>query len=460
LEYTGLLAERAAGFSTPGGLLDTAERFIPGIRRNIRKIEGVHSIYPYLLEVVELLNDPDVEFPLLIDCLNCEKGCNGGTGTGNSLLPVDKLESPVRKRSAGLEKHIASKQQKEQYEKYHKLLNQYWKPGLYKRSYLNLSENYDKKTPSEAELTAIYHKMKKFTKEDIYDCGACGYNRCRRMAMAIHNGINKPENCSHYILAVLKEKTNTEELNRQLQEDINKASGLIEGINKLVQNLNATIGSQAQAVDHSSQATDRIVTSIKATSEVSIKQQDSVKELIEVAGLGQESMRKTILSIQEISQSVEGISSAIHIIATIAANTNLLSMNAAIEAAHAGEAGKGFAVVAGEIRRLSETTRENSVNISRTLKNIIDGIADTSKQSNETDKRITQMAKEINGFAATMSAFINTFKRLSEESVDITASLVSLKEQSSAVKTSYTQMFEMTEKLASAMNDLSALSER
>jgi methyl-accepting chemotaxis protein len=171
-------------------------------------------------------------------------------------------------------------------------------------------------------------------------------------------------------------------------------------------------------------------------------------------------MRKTILSIQEISQSVEGISSAIQIIATIAANTNLLSMNAAIEAAHAGESGKGFAVVAGEIRRLSETTRENSVSISRTLKNIIGGIADTSKQSDETDKRITQMAKEINGFAATMSAFINTFKKLSEESVDITASLVSLKEQSSAVKTSYTQMFEMTEKLALAMSDLSALSER
>jgi methyl-accepting chemotaxis protein len=278
------------------------------------------------------------------------------------------------------------------------------------------------------------------------------------MATAIYNGINKPENCAYYTLALLKEKTNTEELNRQLQKDIGKASGLIEGINKLVQNLNATIGSQAQAVDRSSQATDRIVTSIKDTSEVSVKQQDSVKELIEVAVIGQEAMRKTILSIQEISQSVEGISSAIQIIATIAANTNLLSMNAAIEAAHAGEAGKGFAVVAGEIRRLSETTRENSVSISRTLKNIISGIADTSKQSDETDKRITQMAKEINGFAATMSAFINIFKKLSEESVDITASLVGLKEQSSAVKTSYTQMFEMTEKLASAMNDLSALS--
>jgi iron only hydrogenase large subunit-like protein len=203
VEYNGPLAERAAGFSSPGGLLDTAERFIPGIRRNTRKIEGVHSIYAYLTETAESLNDPYVEFPLLIDCLNCEKGCNGGPGTGNSLLPVDKLEGPIRKRSAGLENRLTPQQRKKQYEKYHKLLNQYWKPGLYDRSYRNLSGNYDKKVPNEAELTAIYHKMKKFTKADLYDCGACGYKRCRRMAMAIHIGINKPENCAQYTLAVL-----------------------------------------------------------------------------------------------------------------------------------------------------------------------------------------------------------------------------------------------------------------
>ncbi|MDR0301450.1 MAG: 4Fe-4S binding protein, partial [Treponema sp.] len=144
VDYNGPLAERAVGFSSPGGLLDTAERFIPGIRRNTRKIEGVHSIYAYLNETSQSLNDPEVEFPLLIDCLNCEKGCNGGPGTGNSQLSIDKLESPIRKRSAGLEKRLSSKQEKKQYEKYHKLLNQYWKPGLYDRSYRNLSENYDK----------------------------------------------------------------------------------------------------------------------------------------------------------------------------------------------------------------------------------------------------------------------------------------------------------------------------
>jgi iron only hydrogenase large subunit-like protein len=460
VEYNGPLAERAVGFSSPGGLLDTAERFVPGIRRNTEKIEGVHSIYAYLIETAEALNDPDEELPLLIDCLNCEKGCNGGPGTGNSHLSINKLKKPIRKRSAKLEQRVAPKQKKKQYQKYHQLLNQYWKPGLYDRSYRNLSENYDKKTPNEIELNAIYLKMKKFSKEDIYDCGACGYKRCRRMATAIFNGINKPENCAHYTLAVLAEKTNTEELNRKLQEHISQASILIDGINKLVQDLNATIGSQAAAVNHSAAETEEIIASIKDTSKISLKQQESIQGLLEVAVQGEESMQKTIKSIQEISQSVEGISSAIQIIASIADNTNLLSMNASIEAAHAGDAGKGFAVVAGEIRRLSETTRENSTNISRTLKNIIGAISVTSKQSGETDSRIVQMSKEINGFAETMSSFISTFNELSAKSVSITDSLVSLKEQSSAVKTSYAQMIEMTGKLAEAMKELSGLSRK
>jgi len=457
LEYTGLLPERAAGFSTPGGLLDTAERFVPGIRRNTRKIEGVHSIYHYLTEVAELLNDKDVEFPLLIDCLNCEKGCNGGPGTGNVSLPMDRLESPVRRRSAELEKRLTPKQQKKQYAEYHKLLNQFWKPGLYDRSYRNLSENLVMKQPSETALNEIYHKMKKFTKSDLYDCGACGYGSCRGMAVAIHNGVNKPENCAHYTLALLKEEKNTEELNRLLQERISSASGLVGGITKLVHELDASISSQAQAIDQSAAVTEKMIGSIKETSDVSLNKQEDIKELIENAAQGQESMRGTIQSVQSISQSVDGIAQAIKIISSIAANTNLLSMNAAIEAAHAGEAGKGFAVVANEIRRLSETTRENSLNISRTLKSIIDGIAVTSKQSGDTDERITIMSKEINGFAETMTDLIKTFNELSAESGNITAALDSLQSQSATVKTGYAEIFSMTDKLNDAMIDMTTI---
>jgi methyl-accepting chemotaxis protein len=166
-------------------------------------------------------------------------------------------------------------------------------------------------------------------------------------------------------------------------------------------------------------------------------------------------MQETIQSVQGISQSVDGIAQAIQIISSIAANTNLLSMNAAIEAAHAGDAGKGFAVVADEIRRLSEGTGQNSRNISKTLKSIIDGISITSKRTGDTNHRITEMSGEINGFANTITNLIRTFTELSEESNEITQSLESLKGQSAMVKTGYAQVCSMIEKLLEARIELS-----
>lgn len=126
-------------------------------------------------------------------------------------------------------------------------------------------------------------------------------------------------------------------------------------------------------------------------------------------------------------------------------------MNAAIEAAHAGTAGKGFAVVSDEIRRLADMTRENSQNIAVTLKTIIGGIDVSTKQSTSTDKQITEISKEIHGFAETMSHLITTFNDLAAESNGVISSLHKLKEQSSTVKTGYTQVLSMTEQLSTVM---------
>jgi methyl-accepting chemotaxis protein len=102
----------------------------------------------------------------------------------------------------------------------------------------------------------------------------------------------------------------------------------------------------------------------------------------------------------------------------------------------------------------------NSQNISRTLKNIIEGIAVTSKQSGDTGSRITEMSKEINGFAETMTDLIDTFRELSVESGEITAALDSLRDESAIVKTGYAEILSMTDKLRAWLLDLAALSEK
>ncbi|MCL2720934.1 MAG: methyl-accepting chemotaxis protein [Treponema sp.] len=458
-EYMGAPAERAVSFSSPGGLLDTAERFIPGLRRLTRKIEGTHAIYPYLTGMAEVMNDPNIEFPLLIDCLNCEFGCNGGPGTGNSHSNMDALESPIRKRSAMLEKQLNPKKQESLYKKYHKRLKRFWKNGLYDRKYKNLSANYIVKQPNERELNEVYLTMKKTSASDIIDCTACGYGSCKSMAVAIFNKLNITDNCAHYNMALLEdEKKTTIYINNQLGGHIKRALDIIENIHDLVERLNERINIQSDAVTSSSAITDEMVHSLKSTSDLSKQKREAVKEMIENAARGQEAMKETVEAVHGISESVDGIGSAIKIISQIASNTNLLSMNAAIEAAHAGEAGKGFAVVADEIRRLSESTRQNSRTISQTLSDIISGITTTSKRSTDAGSLINLMAGEINNFATVMSELIDTLSELSAKSSDITNSLDTLKEHSSSVKTDYTEMLSLTDKIRYDINFLAAMS--
>ena len=459
LEYQGALAERAVTFSSPGGLLDTAERAVPGIRRSTRKIEGIHAIYPYLEEMSELISRKDIILPLLVDCLNCEKGCNGGSGTGNYKRPVDEIEDPIRKRSMELEAHYDPKQRDKMHKKLNKVIREFWKPGLYNREYRNLSGNNSIKEPSNEDLDRIFRSMRKFNPEDLFDCTSCGYGGCKAMAKAIFNGLNKPENCAHFTLTLLSEEKNfIAGVNQKLKEHIDSALCLIDGINNVMNELYKKVGSQANVVNESSAVTGKMIGSLKSTSELSREEQKNITGLMNNAAKGQASMLETIQSVQNISQSVDGIVSAIKIISGIAANTNLLAMNAAIEAAHAGEAGRGFAVVADEIRRLSETTRQNSSNISGTLSNIISGINFTAKCSGDTGKLISGMSVEIDGFANTMTKLINTFGELSSDSSEITDTLSTLRDLTVAIKTSYGEVLSMADKLKGAMVDLALVS--
>ena len=459
INYIGPSAERAVTFSSPGGLLDTAERFIPGIRRSTRKIEGVPAIYHYLKGLSEKINNPNIDFPLLVDCLNCEMGCNGGTGTGNVHKTADELESPVRKRSRELEKNLNPKQQEKLYKKYHKLLNQYWKPFLYDREYKDLSANNTVMKPDETEINNVYKSLKKFTQSDLYNCTACGYGSCITMATAIHNKLNKHSNCAHFNLKRLEEeKKTTVYINQQLKTHITRAMEVVEKITNLVVSLNVSINTQSESVEESSAATEKILNSIKVTSNLSREKRESLMTLIDSTAKSQEAMKETIQAVQSISELIDGIGSAIKIISVIASNTNLLSMNAAIEAAHAGQAGKGFSVVADEIRRLSESTRENSRNIAKTLSSIISGINTSSRRSIDTGNFINSMAGEISGFARTMSELIDTLGKVTDESSSITTSLNDLRIKSSAVKTDYAEILSLTDKLRYDINFLAAMS--
>jgi len=193
-------AERAVLFSSPGGLLETAKRWIPNIEKNSRKIEGTPIVYDYLKTLPKMI-DKGMS-PLLIDCLSCDFGCNSGPLTVTKNKPQDEIEYWVKKRSEELKnKYLEENSNNKELskKKIEEVINNYWKDGLYERTYVNRWENVNLSYPTKVELKNIYEKMHKYTDDDIKNCTSCGYNTCEGMAIAIKNGLNKPENCHYYI---------------------------------------------------------------------------------------------------------------------------------------------------------------------------------------------------------------------------------------------------------------------
>jgi len=294
VNYDNPPAERAVLFSTPGGLLETAARWNQELRPKIRKIEGPHTIYHYLNNLAK-----DIETgraPLVIDCLNCEAGCNGGTGTKCSGESMDYLEGIIEKRkeqmkhqylSAGHYSDDSFENDKVIQNNIVGLIEQYWKPGLYNRRYEDRSKHGITTEVSSLELDKIYHKMLKETQDDHKNCSACGYGNCKDMAIAIYNGLNKPENCHYYLSSMLTKSMLT----------------------------------RKRAID---------------------KFQSVV--------LSQFNSRDSLSRFAPILKSIEDVSM----------QTSILAMNASIEATRAGDVGAGFGVVAKSIGELATKTKQET----------------------------------------------------------------------------------------------------
>jgi methyl-accepting chemotaxis protein len=177
----------------------------------------------------------------------------------------------------------------------------------------------------------------------------------------------------------------------------NKKTGIIlsNNANTLTQNMQgiaSAANSQAASLEETAASLEEITANITNNTQTAIKMAGYGNKVKESITLGQDLANKTALSMEDINSQTSAINEAITVIDQIAFQTNILSLNAAVEAATAGEAGKGFAVVAGEVRTLASRSAEAA----KQIKNLVENAQRKTQEGKDIASNMIKGYTELN----------------------------------------------------------------
>ncbi|MGL1891727.1 MAG: methyl-accepting chemotaxis protein [Spirochaetaceae bacterium] len=206
----------------------------------------------------------------------------------------------------------------------------------------------------------------------------------------------------------------------------------LQQISESVLTLEKISDSTSANIVETSASLEEMVASIKNVSNIINNKVVAVAKLKTTADTGAAVISKTKDSFQQVIDHIDNIKNMTTTISKISSQTNLLAMNAAIEAAHAGESGKGFAVVADEVRKLAESSAMNVKQISETLKELISAINTTDKNvqnSGDAFISISENVKDVDEAMHEINTSVNELSVGSDELLGATSSMNNLTAQ-------------------------------
>ncbi|MDR1399710.1 MAG: methyl-accepting chemotaxis protein [Treponema sp.] len=221
--------------------------------------------------------------------------------------------------------------------------------------------------------------------------------------------------------------------------------------------LNENIENQSSNISQSSSAIEEMIANINSVTQTLVQNVENVKRLASASEVGRTSLVEVSTDIQEIAKESEGLLEITAVMENIASQTNLLSMNAAIEAAHAGESGKGFAVVADEIRKLAESSGEQSKTIAGVLKKIkssIDKIMKSTDAVLERFEAIDSGVKLVSRQEENIRSAMEEQQNGSQQVLDVISRLNDITQR---VRDSSTQMHTGSRKIIGESENLGSL---
>lgn len=262
------------------------------------------------------------------------------------------------------------------------------------------------------------------------------------------------------ISALSEDNSDSERVLTELEEAVNRLTRSSESLQEQSVSLEEQMGTQASSVEQATAAVEEMNGSIQSMGRISRDRSGQVERLVKTSEEGADQIRQSEDAMKKVATSSQKMLDFVQMISKIAAQSNMLAMNAAIEAAHAGQYGAGFAVVADEIRQLSVNSSDYAKQIADALRGSVSDIEEAGAINSQAAAMFSQIHDGVVEVSETFQELISSLEELSQGSKEILDSVTELRDTTSSVNSSAAETRQMAQESAESTSTLKSAADR